>query len=232
MVHRLDENVGRVLARLDELGVRKSTLVLFLSDNGSCPYDSNRDFSVPPGGPDSYRTLSAAWANVGNTPWRFYKQYGHEGGAHTHLLAHWPGVIEPGLSHAPAHVVDLLPTLLDVAGADYPEAVGGRPTPTLDGRSLLPLFRGGSRLDPEILISGFTERFRMVRIGDRKIVRVNAEPWELYDLAKDPTELENLAGRRPAELSELVAAYHRWVREQGAQMPLMDQVEAAADPSR
>lgn len=231
MVHRLDENVGRVLARLDELGVRKNTLVFFLSDNGSCPYDSNRDFSIPPGGADSYRTLSAAWANVGNTPWRFYKQYGHEGGAHTHFLAEWPGIIEPGLSHAPAHVVDLLPTLLDVAGAEYPEVAGGAPTPTLDGRSLLPLLRGGRRPDPEILISGFTERFRMVRVGDHKIVRVNAEPWELYDLAKDPTEVENLAGTRPGELAEMVKAYHRWVREQEAEMPLMDQVEAAGGPS-
>ena len=129
------------------------------------------------------------------------------------------------------HVVDLLPTLLDVAGAEYPEVAGGAPTPTLDGRSLLPLLRGGRRPDPEILISGFTERFRMVRVGDHKIVRVNAEPWELYDLAKDPTEVENLAGTRPGELAEMVKAYHRWVREQEAEMPLMDQVEAAGGPS-
>ncbi len=231
MVHRLDENVGRVLGKLDELGVREETLVLFLSDNGSCPYDSNRDFSVPPGGPASYRTLSAAWANVGNTPWRFYKQYGHEGGAHTPLIAHWPGVVEPGLSHAPGHVVDLLPTLLDLAGVEYPVTVDGRPTPTPDGRSLVPLLRGETRPEPEILVSGFTERFRMVRIGDRKIVRVNAEPWELYDLATDPTELDDLARERPHELAEMVDAYHHWIREQEATMPLLDEVESAAGPS-
>jgi arylsulfatase len=230
MVHRLDENVGRVLQRLDELGVGDDTLVLFLSDNGSCPYDSNRDFSVPPGGPASYRTLSAAWANVGNTPWRFYKQYGHEGGAHTHLIAHWPGVISPGLTHAPAHVVDLLPTLVDLAGAEYPGVVQGRLTPALDGRSLWPVLQGGTRPEPEILISGFTERFRMVRVGDRKIVRVNAGPWALYDLAQDPTELNDLAGPRPEEVAEIAEAYRRWIRDHGAEMPRLEEVESAAAP--
>ena len=120
--------------------------------------------------------------------------------------------------------MDLLPTLLDLAGAEYPESADGEPTPELDGRSLEPLFRGESRPEPEILISGFTERFRMVRVGDRKIVRVNAGPWELYDLAKDPTELQDLATERPEELAETVAAYHRWIQDQGAEMPLLDEV--------
>lgn len=236
MIHRLDENVGRVLGKLEELGLESRTLVIFLSDNGSCPYDSNRDFSVPPGGPSSHRSLSAAWANVGNTPWRFYKQYGHEGGSHTHFIAHWPGVIRSGLSGAPAHVVDLLPTLLDLARVEYPRLVGGQPTPTLDGRSLVSLFRGEGRPEPQILISGFTERFRMVRIGDRKIVRVNAGPWQLYDLANDPTELQDLARERPCELARMVAAYRRWIREEEAIVPRQDEVDllpwpAACTPS-
>jgi arylsulfatase len=231
MVHRLDENVGRVLAKIEEMGRTRDTLVLFLSDNGSCPYDSNRDFSVPPGGPSSYRTLSAAWANVGNTPFRYYKQFGHEGGAHTHFIARWPAVVRSGLSHAPAHVVDLLPTLLDLAGRPYPDSADGSPTPALDGRSLVPVLRGGTRPDPEILIAGFTERFRMVRIGDRKIVRVNAEPWQMYDLARDPTELEDLAPAQAGVLAEMVEAYRRWVREQEAEMPRWDEVESGTGPS-
>jgi arylsulfatase len=121
-------------------------------------------------------------------------------------------------------VVDLLPTLLELAGTRYPESVDQRPTPELDGRSLAPLLRGQGRPDPEILISGFTERFRMVRIGDRKIVRVNAQPWELYDLSRDPTELENLAAARPDQLAELVSTYQGWVRDQEAEMPLLNEV--------
>ena len=127
MIDRLDQNIGRVIAKLEALDVLDDTLVVFLSDNGACPYDSNSDFSIPPGGPASYRTLSAAWANAGNTPFRFYKQYGHEGGAHTHFIARWPHVIAPALTDQPAHVADLLPTLLDVAGADYPRSTAGSP---------------------------------------------------------------------------------------------------------
>ena len=224
MIDRMDQNIGRLLARLDEMDALDDTLVLFLSDNGSCPYDSNRDFSIPPGGPASYRTLSAAWANVGNTPFRYYKQYGHEGGSHTHFIAHWPAVIEPGLSDQPAHVADLLPTLLDAAGADYPASANGRPTPVLDGSSLLPVLRGGTRPAPDILVSGFTERFRMVRIGDWKLVRVNAQEWELYNLAEDPTELDDRAGNDPATLDRLVAAYHAWIREHAAVVPRFDEV--------
>lgn len=224
MIDRLDQNIGRVIAKLEQMGALNDTLVVFLSDNGSCPYDSNRDFSIPPGGPASYRTLSAAWANAGNTPFRFYKQYGHEGGAHTHFIARWPGAIAPGSTDQPAHVVDLLPTLLDVAGADYPESADGLPTPTLDGSSLLPVFRGETRPEPAILISGFTERFRMVRMGDWKLARVNAEPWELYNLADDPTELDDRAAIDRATLDALVGAYHDWIREQGAVVPRFDEV--------
>ena len=224
MIDRMDQNIGRLLARLTEMNALDDTLVLFLSDNGSCPYDSNRDFSIPPGGPASYRTLSAAWANVGNTPFRFYKQYGHEGGSHTHFIAHWPAVVEPGLSDQPAHVADLLPTLLDATGGVYPATVNGRPTPVLDGSSLLPVLRGGTRPAPDILVSGFTERFRMVRIGDWKLVRVNAQRWELYNLADDPTELDDRADDDPATLDRLVAAYHAWIRGHAAVVPRFDEV--------
>lgn len=225
MVDRLDQNIGRVVAKLEQMGVLDNTLIMFLSDNGACPYDSNRDFSIPPGGPASYRTLSAAWANVGNTPYRYYKQYGHEGGPHTHFIARWPGVIKKGITDQPAHIADLLPTLLDVAGAEYPAEAGGKPTPTLDGHSLLPVFRGEQRPAPEILISGFTERFRMVRLGNWKMVRVNGDPWELYDLTRDPTELNNLAAPERGRLESMLKQYHRWIDDQQAVVPLVDQVK-------
>ena len=80
MVYRLDRNIGRILQALDGHGVSRNTLVLFFSDNGASPYDSNRDFAVPPGGADSFRTQTAAWSNAANSPYRYFKQYGHEGG--------------------------------------------------------------------------------------------------------------------------------------------------------
>ena len=100
----------------------------------------------------------------------------------------------------------------------------GNPTPTLDGASLLPVLDGGSRPQPELMISGFTERFRMVRMGDWKIVRVNAESWQLYHLPSDPTELDDRAASEPALLEELVARYEAWIDEHGAVMPLYDEV--------
>ena len=210
MVDRMDQNIGRVMRKVEEMGALDNTLILFFSDNGSCPYDVAYRPPVPIGGPDCDERLNAAWANVGNTPYRFYKQYGHEGGARTHFIAWWPGKIKPGTSDAPAHLVDLYPTFLELAGAEYPMRFLEEATPVLDGSSLVPLFTGGSREEPEIIISGNTDRFRMVRFGDWKIVRVNGEPWELYNITSDPTELNNLAGKMPDKVLELESRFSEW----------------------
>ena len=218
MIDRMDQNIGRVLAQLEAAGKMDNTLILFFTDNGACPYDSNRDFDVPPGPAESYRCLSPPWANVGNTPFRLYKQNGHEGGTHTHFIAHWPQGIAPGqITDQPGHVVDLFPTLLEIAGASYPAANQGRPTLALDGASLLPVLQGKERPEPPFFLSGFNEKFRMYRRGDWKIVKQNNDPWELYHLAQDPTEMENLAIVAPAQLQELVAQYEQY-RQQRDQL--------------
>jgi arylsulfatase len=212
MVHRLDNNVGRIIEYLENKGIRDKTLIMYLSDNGSCPYDSNRDFEHPPGGHDSYRTLGAAWANVGNTPFRYFKQFGHEGGANTHFIASWPDKIKNhnSITHQPGHVVDIMPTLLDIAGTTYPDLINGQATHTLDGHSLLPIFLGKERKQPDYFVSGFTERFRMYREGDWKIVRVNEEEWELYDMVEDRTEINNLARDNPEVVERLLLNYEKW----------------------
>lgn len=211
MIDRMDQNIGRVLKKLKETGVADNTLVIFFSDNGSCPYDSNKDFSIPPGGANSYRTLCAGWANVGDTPFRYYKQYGHEGGCRTHFITHWPKVIKPGIRKEPAHLVDIYPTMLEMAGAKYPTSVDQRPTPALDGSSLMPLFRNKTRSQPEIIISGFSDRFRMVRCGDWKIVKANNGDWQLYNIKDDPTELKDLSIAKPEKVEELAVKYEEWL---------------------
>ena len=212
MVHRLDINIGRIVGYLEDNGHRNNTLIMYLSDNGSCPYDSNRDFEHPPGGPDSYRTLCAAWANVGNTPFRYYKQFGHEGGANTHFIASWPDKITNygAITHQPGHVVDILPTLLEITNSSYPLEVNGKSSLPLNGRSLLPIFIGEERQQPEYFVSGHTERFRMYREGDWKIVRINEEEWELYDMEKDRTEINDLAEENPDILNQLLSNYEIW----------------------
>ncbi len=208
MIDRMDQNIGRLINMLKAKGIFDNTLIMYLSDNGSCPYDSNRDFDHPPGPADSYRTLCAAWANVGNTPFRYFKQFGHGGGCRTHFIVHWPQMIkESKIVTQPAHLIDIMPTLLEITGATYPDTVQGKPAIPLHGSSMLPIFKGEQRETPEFFISGFQETFRMFRKGDWKIVRANKEDWELYNVAEDPTETNNLASEMPEKLESMLALY-------------------------
>ncbi len=208
MVDRMDQNIGRVLHYLDEKGIADNTIVIYLSDNGSCPYDSNRDFDFPPGVAEGFRTLCAAWANAGNTPFKYFKQYGHEGGAHTHFIVRWPEKVKAGtITHQPGHIIDIAPTLLDAANVSYPEKFGEIKPQPLEGSSLMPILEGKERVEPEFFISGWTDRFRMFRQHEWKIVRLNGDDWELYNLIEDPTEINNLAETMPEKVDEMVGSY-------------------------
>ena len=208
MVDRMDQNIGRVLKFLENNGIAENTIVIYLSDNGSCPYDSNRDFDYPPGVAEGFRTLGAAWANAGNTPFRYFKQYGHEGGAHTHFIVRWPGQIKAGqLTHQQGHIVDVVPTLLEAANIEYPEQLGDIEPQALQGQSLLPVLKGKTIPEADFYLSGWTERFRMFRQHNWKIVKLNGESWELYNMRTDPTEIHNLAAEKPEIVNELVENY-------------------------
>lgn len=208
MVDRMDQNIGRVLNYLDNKGIADNTIVIFLSDNGSCPYDSNRDFDYPPGVAEGFRTLSAAWANAGNTPFKYFKQYGHEGGANTHFILRWPKQVEAGqITHQTGHIADIAPTLLQAAHIQYPEQMDNIKPQPLQGNSLMPILEGKERQEPEFFISGWTDRFRMFRQKEWKIVKLNGEEWELYNLENDPTEINNLAAENPEKVKELAHNY-------------------------
>lgn len=193
MIDRMDRNIGRVLAKLEERGLLHNTLIMFLVDNGACPFYTNKIKDVQPGPANSYWSLRATWANLCNTPFRQYKQSGYEGGSHTPFIASWPGVIEPNtITDQVGHVVDIAPTLLDILKLPYPETIKGFPTLPLHGSSLLPIFREKQRQEPEYFMSGL-EKFRMFRSGDYKIVRMNGGTWELYNIRNDPSEVDSLA---------------------------------------
>jgi arylsulfatase len=214
MIDRMDQNVGRVLDKLKENGKTDNTIIMFLIDNGACPFYQNDVKDVQPGPANSYWSLRASWANLCNTPYRQFKQSGHEGGSHTPFIVSWPGVIQPNtICSQPGHVVDIAPTFLDVCQVDYPDTVHGNPTLPLDGGSLLPLLKGEKRKEPDFFISGM-DKFRMFRKGDYKIVKMNGGDWELYNLKSDPTELENLADKSPEKVRELLKDYEevaqRW----------------------
>ncbi|MCG6190811.1 arylsulfatase [Maribellus maritimus] len=204
MVDRMDQNIGRVLSYLDEKGIAENTIVIYLSDNGSCPYDSNRDFDYPPGVAEGFRTLCAAWANAGNTPFKYFKQYGHEGGAHTHFIMRWPKNIKAGtITHQTGHIVDVAPTLLEAAGISFPNKIGEISPQPFHGTSLIPILSGKETAEPDFYISGWTERFKMYREKDWKIVKLNGNDWELYNIKQDPTEIDDLADSLPEKVNQL-----------------------------
>ena len=203
MVDRMDRNIGRVLKQVKEMGEEENTLIMFFSDNGSCPYDFNRSFEIPPGPAEGYRSLSAPWAAVGNTPFRYFKQFGHRGGMTTHFLARWPKVIEAGsFSDKATHVVDLAPTMMNLARAKAPKDLS-QPV-TLDGLSFVNEFYGKNNNEREYLFGGF-EGFYSYQEKDWKIVQLNGgSDWELYNLKNDPFELNDLSQQRPELRAQLL----------------------------
>ncbi len=235
MVDRMDEGIGRIIAALESTGEMENTLILFLSDNGASserpsrygpgfdragstrygrevhfPVDKNPAFL--PGPQTVHSGIGPLGANIMNTPFRWWKAKVHEGGIATPLVAYWPkGIRARGtVTDQPGHVIDLMATAIDMAGADYPTTYGSHAITPLEGKSLLPVFRGEPRAGHEAL---FWEHFgaRAVRVGDWKLVAVDAQaPWELYDLSTDRTELNDLARQHRGRVAEMDAMWHSW----------------------
>ncbi len=214
MIDRVDQNIGRLLAKSKSLGIADNTLVLFLSDNGGCPFQRTRTPDIPPGPANSYWTYHKGWAQVSNTPFRLYKQNQHEGGIATPLIAHWPAVIRPGsVTDQPGHLIDIMATLLDVTGTRYPDTLDGRELRPLRGKSLLPVFQGKQRQPHTELFFEFA-KYKALRAGKWKIAWQKG-PWELYDMDADRTELNNLADTMPEKVAALAKRHEAWLDELG-----------------
>jgi len=213
MVDRMDRNIGRILDKLKELKAEDNTLVMFLSDNGGCPYERNRPEDIPPGPAESYRTYDSPWANVSNTPFRLYKRFNHEGGNSTPFIVRWPEVIKKGGGITPqvGHIIDVMATCVDVAQARYPSQYKGHKITELEGKSLLPIFEGRRREGHDALFWEYMNN-KSVRRGKWKLVTVGDNPWELYDMETDRTELNDLSAKMPDKVEELARLYEAWVR--------------------
>jgi arylsulfatase len=213
MVDRMDQNIGRILKKLRELKVDDNTLVMFLSDNGGCPYERNHTKDIAPGPAESYRTYDSPWANVSNTPFRLYKRFNHEGGNATPFIVHWPRVIKKGgaITHQLGHIIDVMATCIDAAGTQYPSHYKERKITKLEGKSLLPIFDGRKRKGHDAIFWEFM-RNKAVRQGKWKLVTVGDNPWELYNMETDRTELNDLSGQMPEKVEELAGLYEGWVR--------------------
>ncbi len=164
------------------------------------------------GGPGSLFSYGSAWANASNTPWRYYKHYDHEGGISAPFIVHWPARVKAAgeLRSQVSHVIDIMATCIDVAGAKYPGEIDGKKILPPEGRSLLPAFEGKS-LDRDFL-AWEHEGNRALREADWKIVAVAGQPWELYDLAHDRTESHNVAAKHAEKVQELAAKWEEWAK--------------------
>ena len=216
MIDRVDQEVGRLVDDLKAHSEFDNTLILFVSDNGACPYDRKRPLlDVEPTNGDVALPDSTGWAWARNTPFRYYKQNQFEGGVSTPAIVHWPAGLktQPGsVVHQPAHLIDILPTLAEVAECKVPVEWPGRDVRPVSGMSLSSVFQGETRKrDQPIHLLFATDRG--LRDGDWKAVSFRREAWELYNVAEDRTELNNLADREPERLKAMVDQWTRMTRD-------------------
>jgi len=215
MVDRIDREIGRIVAKLEASGQLENTIILVATDNGASAEQLIRgdghDPAASPGSAKSFLCLGPGWSTAANTPFRLHKSWVHEGGISTPLIVHWPaGIKAKGeLRHTPAHFVDFVPTLLELAGATAPSTWNDEARPPLSGRSLVPAFAKDVEIDHEFLFFKHIGN-RGLRVGDWKIVAVKDGPWELYNLANDRAESNNLAADHPEKVKELVAIWTRY----------------------
>jgi arylsulfatase len=208
MVHRVDIEVGRILQQLKSMGAFDNTIIMVLSDNGASAEQIIRgrghDPTAPIGSAKTYLGIGPGWSSAANTPFRLHKSWNHEGGIITPLIVHWPaGLNTPGaIRTTPVHIIDILPTVLELAGAKAPTVAAGKPVPPLPGISLVPeFFRNGSVKHDYLWWSH--DGNRAIRVDDWKLVTDHKSPWELYDLHTDPAETRNLAASHPDKVQEL-----------------------------
>ena len=229
IVDRLDQNIGRVIEHLERIGELDQTLVIFLSDNGGTretglfgikgetnTVNNYQEWGRQGGWTSSY---GQGWANLSNTPFRRYKRENHEGGISAPFIVHWPNRIRQKgrLRHQPAHLIDLMPTFVEVAEAQYPDEFQGNKIQPMEGHSLTPYFDSDESQSRTLYWEH--EGNRAIRDGDWKLVGLRNQNWELYQIAKDRTELRNLSAEYPAKLEQLKHKWDVWADKVGVLTP-------------
>ncbi|WP_236974179.1 arylsulfatase [Membranihabitans maritimus] len=225
MVDRMDQNIGRLLNTIEQLGVDDNTLVLFFSDNGGCAslprvermeeyYQFNKGNEI--GSKSSYEFCGPGWATVQSSPFRRYKVWTYEGGISTPMIAYWKGKIKPGIvTREVGHLVDILPTVLDITGIEYPSEYHGNKLLPLDGKSLFPTFISDDEyIGEERELGWYLYGNRAYRKGNWKIVwGINKQRWELYDMKRDRTEINDLSLKHPEIVNKLSEKWWVWVEQ-------------------
>jgi len=237
----MDKGIGRIIAKLKKTGQFDNTLIMFLSDNGGCHetirtkgwYQTSgiskhftRDgraikignyTDTMPGPATTYASYSRPWAQASNTPFRKYKSWSHEGGISTPLIVHWPEKIKAKgkLRRQPGHVIDIMATCLDVSGAKFPKTYNDIPLTKLPGKSLTPAFDADKPITRDALYFEHMGGCAIIKDNLKLVSDKNNGPWELYDLKKDRTELNNIIEKYPEKAKELENLYQKWADNAG-----------------
>jgi len=228
MIDRLDQGVGMIITKLKEKKQYDNTIVFFLSDNGAS-YERGyppgfdrpgftRDSTMivynseHPGSQTTWNYLGNAWASAVNTPYRYWKKESYEGGTKTPFIVSWPARLSKQnntIQSGVGHVIDILPTCLELAGAEYPSMINGQKTQQPDGKDLMPLLLGKTAAIHDTLFWEH-EGGRAMRLGDWKIASLKGKEWELFNLAEDQTETNNLANKLPGKVKIMDELWKSW----------------------
>ncbi len=237
MVDCVDQNVGRIVAELKRRGIFDNTLIIFTSDNGASSenytigefdrHDRTRSGQMVvrnapnPGGQLTYNYLHNGWAGAVNTPFRYWKTTQFHGGTAAPTIIHWPAGMqedrEGTISAQPCSFLDVMPTCLELADADYPAYYGGNSIKPLaqEGRSLVPLLQEKESWDDERIMFWEHENGKAVRKGDWRLTALSGGGWQLFDLAHDLSETNNVAAEYPEKVRELKALWNGWAKNVG-----------------
>ncbi len=236
MVDRVDQGVGQLIKKLKENGQFENTVIFILSDNGASyergyPPGFDRpgftrdsrpiEYNAPnPGSETTWDYIGNAWANAANTPFRFWKKESYEGGTATPFIVHWPKGLKAksnSYNRGVAHVIDFLPTCLDLAGAKYPTEINGGKTTPPSGKSLLTMLSGKSKTTHDTLYWEH-EGGRAIRVGDWKMSSLPDKSWELFNLATDHTEMNDLSALNPERVGQMNKAWESWASKMGVKI--------------
>ena len=257
MMENMDFHVGRLIDHLKKIGEYENTIFIVFGDNGAEGTDlfkmiagspGSRDFLFAAinwsqthpnawGDPGSYVGYGPMWAQVSMTPFSQYKGWVAEGGIRNALIVSGPAVKRPkgSINHGLMHVAAIMPTLLELAGADYPKTHEGREAPKLIGKSWNPVLAGqteSSRTDEDYLAWEIFGN-RAVRQGDWKVrwqyKSFGKGDWELFNVAKDPGERKDLAAEHPDKLKQMLALWDDYVRANNVILPSRSAFETLED---
>ena len=220
MIDRVDQNIGKLLDKIELVGTLDNTLVLFASDNGCAASSVNNYSSYNPtanqgqmGSMTRWTKIGPSWSNVSNTPFRLYKTHTHKGGSCTPLIAFWPKGIKGKnrICHEVGHFIDIMPTLAEAAGASYPAEFNGLKIPHMQGRSLVPIFQKKKSADRGSIFWQWSKG-KGVRHDHWRLVSDNNKPWALYDMRVDKTETNNLVKQQPEIADKLDTMFRNWIK--------------------